>query len=111
AFWLLPAVIVGTMSLLLASRNFQLAWLIRAQGEESFLSWYLERFRETPTSLFVLCLLSQTALIAAVGIGVILCGNMQNQISLGIGMGIIVYAVAISFYTLHALWRNRKLMR
>lgn len=111
AFWLLPAVIVGTMSLLLASRNFQLAWLIRAQGEESFLNWYLDRYRETPPSVFILCLFAQTALIAAVGIGVMLFATLQNQISLGIGMGIVVYAIAISFYTLHALWRNRNLMR
>lgn len=32
AFWPLPAIVIGTTSLLVAARNFQSAWLMRSLG-------------------------------------------------------------------------------
>src|SRR5512141_2208201 len=59
AFALMPlaAIIITTTSVLVASRNFQLAWLMRTHGEENYRTWFIERLEETPLSLFLWCLL------------------------------------------------------
>src|SRR5437868_13172254 len=59
AFWPLTAVIISTTSVLVAARNFQLAWLMRSSGEDSYRAWFSERLEETPPSLFIFCLLAQ----------------------------------------------------
>ena len=108
AHWLVPAVIVSTMSVLLAARNFQFAWLMRTTGEEGYRTWMLERLAETPPGLFVLSLLGQTLLTAILGAAVVLFGRFENIIITSIGVGIVGYALAVAFYTLNALWRNRR---
>ncbi len=114
AFFPLPAVIIATTSVLVAARNFQLAWLMRSTGEENYRDWFLDRLAETETSLFLFCLFAQTGLTAAVG-GVLMYfsewrGELQ-LVPLGIGMGILGYAVAVAVYTLLSLWRNRRAAR
>jgi hypothetical protein len=38
AWWPLPSIIISTTSLLVASRNFQSAWLMRTAGEDDYRS-------------------------------------------------------------------------
>ena len=110
AFLPLTAIIIATTSVLVAARNFQLAWLMRTHGEENYRNWFVERMEETPPGLFLFCLLAQTSLTAAVGGVLMYFSRWQEMVPLGIGMGIIGYAVAVMLFTLMALWRNRRAM-
>jgi hypothetical protein len=108
AFWPLTAVIISTTSVLVAARNFQLAWLMRSSGEDSYRAWFSERLEETPPSLFIFCLLAQTVLTGMVGGGLILFSRIDQWITIGIGMGIIGYSLAVLIFTLLSLWRSRR---
>ncbi len=107
----LTAIIIATTSVLVAARNFQLAWAMHSQGEENYRSWFLERLDETPPGLFLFCLLAQTGLTAAVGAALLYFSNWRELVPLGIGMGIIGYAAAVTIFTMIALWRHRRLTR
>ena len=107
ATWPLPAMIIGTTSVLVAARNFQQAWLMRSLGEEPYRTWHVERIQETRVSLYLLCLLGQTALTAGVG-AVLIYFSPAQLASVAIGLGIISYAVAVAFYTLLSVWRLRR---
>ena len=112
AFWLLPAVVISTTSVLVAARNFQSAWLMRSLGEQLYREWHLERVQETSVTLYLFCLFAQTVLVAGVGGAVIYFAPERDQVVLAIGLGIIAYAVAVAFYTLLGtirLRRNHKL--
>lgn len=112
ALWPLPAVIISTTSLLVAARNFQSAWLMRTCGEESYRDWFISRLEETPPNLFLLCLFGQTVLTAFVGGALVLFApEDQSLVPVGIGIGLIAYALAVTVYTLIALWRNRRRQR
>jgi hypothetical protein len=39
----LAAIIIATTSVLVAARNFQMAWLMRSYGEENYRAWFLAR--------------------------------------------------------------------
>lgn len=107
ACWPLPALIVTTTSVLVAARNFQSAWLMRTMGEERYRCWFVDRVAETPLLLYVSCVLAQTLLTGAVGAALLyFSGNWL--VPLAIGMGIITYAVAVTFYTLLSVWRLRR---
>ena len=110
AFLPLTAIIISTTSVLVAARNFQLAWLMRTHGEENYRNWFVERMEETPPGLFLFCLMSQTSLTAAVGGALMYFSNWQELVPLGIGLGIIGYAMAVLIFTFLALWRNRRAM-
>ena len=110
AMWPLSAIIVSTASVLVAARNFQSAWLMRSLGEHIYRQWHVERIQETRISLYLFCLFGQTLLTAAVGAAVIYYSN-QMLVPLAIGMGIVAYAVAVTFYTLLAIWRLRRAMK
>jgi len=103
AFWPLTAVIISTTSVLVAARNFQVAWMMRTSGEESYRAWFSERLEETPPSLFLFCLFAQTVLTALVGGALMLFSRIDQWISIGVGMGIIGYAIAVLFFTLLSL--------
>src|SRR5262245_3316707 len=47
------AVATTTMSLLVAARNFQSAWLMRLMGEEEYRDWHVERVRHTPVGIYL----------------------------------------------------------
>jgi len=114
AFFPLPAIIIATTSVLVAARNFQLAWLMRSAGEEYYREWFLERLESTETGLFLFCLLSQTGLTAAVGGVLMYFSEWHGELQLvpfGIGMGLVAYATAVTLYTLISLWRNRRAAR
>lgn len=107
--WPLPAIVISTASVLVAARNFQQAWLMRSLGEESYRHWHVARIQETRISLYLFCLFAQTLLTAAVGGALIYFGDMF-LVPVAIGMGIISYAAAVTFYTLLSVWRLRRAM-
>src|SRR6185503_19367394 len=45
AFWPFTAIALCTLSLLVAARNFQSAWLMRTMGEEAYRDWYVTRLQ------------------------------------------------------------------
>ncbi|MBI3853439.1 MAG: hypothetical protein HY298_24595 [Verrucomicrobia bacterium] len=107
AGWPLPAIVISTTSVLVAARNFQSAWLMRSLGEEVYRNWHVERLQETRISLYLLCLLAQTALIS--GVGAVLIFFTDGQlVALAVGLGIIAYALAVAIYTLLSVWRLRR---
>jgi hypothetical protein len=111
AFWPLPAMVISTTSLLVASRNFQSAWLMRSLGEDRYREWHVARMRETNPTLYISCLLAHTLLIVAVGAGVIyFSGTAREPVMpvLAIGLGIIAYGGAVAFYTFLGVWRLRR---
>jgi hypothetical protein len=107
AAWPLPSIVIITTSLLVASRNFQSAWLMRSLGEESYRYWVAERLRETPLPLYLFCLLAQTALVASIGLALVYFSGWR-LVPFAVGTGIITYAVAVTFFTLLSLWRIRR---
>ena len=107
ALWPLPAIVVGTTSVLVAARNFQSAWLMRSLGEEIYREWHVERVQETRVTLYLFCLAGNTLLTAGVGAALIYFSNLR-LVPLAIGMGMVAYAVAVAFYTLLAIWRMRR---
>lgn len=111
ALWPLTAIIISTTSVLVAARNFQLAWLMRTSGEHNYRAWFSERLSETPPSLFLFCLFAQTSLTASVGVALILFSQWNQLITAGIGIGIVGYAIAVLFFTLLSLWRARRAAR
>ena len=116
AFWPATAIAVSTMSILVASRNFQSAWLMRTMGEERYREWHVARIRETPIVLYLICLAGNTLLVAAVGVAIVFyagnsvptAGLIAAVAPLSIGMGIVGYALAVAFYTMLAVWRLRR---
>jgi hypothetical protein len=95
------------MSVLVAARNFQSAWLMRSMGEENYRDWHVARIQETRITFYLLCLAGNTLLTAGVGVALIfLSGTLL--VPLSIGMGIITYAIAVAFYTTLAVWRLRR---
>ena len=100
------AIVIATMSVLVAARNFQSAWLMRSMGEHDYSHWYMARFREARLPLYLFCLAGQTVLVAGVGMGVVLSSG--RPIPLAIGTGIVVYAGVVAFYSLLSVWRTRR---
>jgi hypothetical protein len=113
AFWPLPAIVISTTSVLVAARNFQSAWLMRTLGEQRYRDWHIERIQETNITLYLFCLFGQAVLIAGVG-GAVVFLSLRAQAPQGepellaIGMGIIAYAAAVTFYTLLGVIRLRR---
>lgn len=113
AFWIVPATIIITTSVLVAARNFQSAWLMRSFGEHNYRNWHIERLRETQPVLFVFCLLAQVLLFGGVGFALVYFGGSNSQtimtdtlsITQAIGVGIIAYAVAVGVFTLLGIWK------
>jgi hypothetical protein len=106
AAWPLPAVIISTTSLLVAARNFQGVWLMRTLGEEEYRRWMSERVIETRPALYLGCLFAQAALVGGVGGALVLC--TRDWVPLGIGLGIVGYALAVLLFTLLSVWRLRR---
>ena len=114
ALWPLSAIVVSTASVLVAARNFQSAWLMHSMGEEVYRSWYSQRMSETRITLFLFCLAGNTLLTAGVGAALIVFSTTRDCAlidPMGIGMGIIAYAVAVVIYTLLSVWRSRRKRR
>lgn len=114
ARWPLSAIVVSTASVLVAARNFQSAWLMRSMGEVGYRDWYLHHLAATPLPLYLACLAGNALLPLAVG-GVLVIFSHADDfvllIPLGLGMGIIAYALAVIIFTLLGLWRGRRAAR
>src|SRR2546423_6578705 len=67
AIWPLPAIMVCAMSLLVAARNFQNAWLMRSMGEASYSVFIQERLMAAHPALFVICIGAQSLLTGVIG--------------------------------------------
>jgi hypothetical protein len=107
AMWPLPAIMVSSMSLLVAARNFQSAWVMRNMGETNYSLWMYEQLRSGPVWLFVLCIGGQSLLTSLIGVGLMLYSN-ERSIPFAIGAGIVGYGVAILMFSLLSIWRIRR---
>lgn len=107
AFVPVTSIIVTTTSLLVAARNFQSAWMMRTMGEGAYGDWYLRRLQETPKGLYLGCLVANAGLHCLVGAVLVVFSNW-DVVALGVGVGIIGYALAVLVYTLMAVWRFRR---
>ena len=107
AMWPLSAIVVSTASVLVAARNFQSAWLMHSMGEEAYREWYVQRVSETRITHYLLCLAGNTLLTAMVGAALIVFSGGWI-VTIGIGMGIVAYAMAVIIYTLLSVWRSRR---
>lgn len=104
ARWPLPAIVIATTSVLVASRNLQSAWLMRSMGEEGYRVWMRARILEAPGFLFFFCLAGQAILYAVAG-AALLSFSHRHVVPLGIGAGLITYAMAVLVYTTLSVWR------
>lgn len=104
ARWPVTAVAISTTSALVAARNFQSAWLMHLMGEASYRDWHLSRIQETRVTVYLFCLAGNTLLVAAVGLAVVYFSG-ENWIPFSIGLGIVVYALAVAGFTSLAVWR------
>ncbi len=107
AFWPLPAIIIATTSLLVASRNLQSAWLMRTLGEAGYRCQMRAHLMQVSAGLFIFCLLGQTILVAAVGVGLVWFSGWY-LVPFAVGVGMIAYALAVTIYTWLAFWRLRR---
>ncbi|MFO1487403.1 MAG: hypothetical protein U1F65_02900 [Verrucomicrobiota bacterium] len=110
AFWPASAVAVSTTSVLVAARNFQSAWLMRLMGEEAYRDWYVARIQEANLAVYLVCLAGNSLLHVGIGVALIWFGG-YNWIAAAIGLGMVVYAIAVVVYTSLAAWRIRRHVR
>jgi len=108
AAWPLPALVIVTTSVLVASRNLQNAWLMRSLGEETYRCWFVQQIGEAHLGLYLLCLTLQTGLIAGLGVALMYFSQL-HLVPFAVGMGMVTYAVAVVVYTLLSVWRIRRL--
>ncbi len=110
ALYPLPALIIATTSVLVSAHNFDAAWLMHTMGEDNYRAWISRQHLNTRAWLYVLCLLSKTALWGAVGLALLLSAD-GRLISTGIGLGILGYALAVLVYSSISAWRLRRFHR
>jgi hypothetical protein len=107
AFLPIAAIVISTSSLLVAARNLQSAWLMRTLGEETYRAWHTARLRETPVVLYAACLGGQSLFVGAIG-AALLASSPMDSFAFAVGLGMLVYAVAVSLYSGIAVWRIRR---
>ena len=105
AFCPMAAVILTTTSLLVASRNFKSAFLMRALGEVNYSLLVGNALREGGRTSFVLCVLGETILFGLVG-GAVIWAADGDALIWGLGFGLVAYALAVAFYSLLGLRRR-----
>ncbi len=104
ASWPLLAISLTTTSLLVAARNLQSAWVMRALGEVRYRVWMSDRFAEAPRGLPLLCFLGEAVLFGCVGLG-LMAFSEERLIPFAVGMGVCGYGVAVAVFTSLSLWR------
>lgn len=107
AVWPLPAIIVSVISLLVAARNFQSAWMMRSMGEAEYAVFIHERMMNANPWLFTWCIGAQSGLTALVGAPLVFFMD-ENSIAFAIGVGIMGYGFAVLLFSLLSLWRIRR---
>ncbi len=103
--WPLPAIVIMTASVLVAARNFQVAWLMRSMGEPCYRAWISERISESKRGLFLFCLVAQGTLLAAVGAALIHFSDWK-PVPFGIGTGVVAYAILVVLFSMISVWRT-----
>ncbi len=106
ALWPLPAIVIATTSVLVAARNFQHAWLMRSLGEYQYRQWMVFQMAQASLGLYLFCLLAQGVLTALVGITVMVFSH--HAVTFAVGVGILTYSLAATFYTLLSLRKVRQ---
>ncbi|MGB0582894.1 MAG: hypothetical protein ACPGVU_24695 [Limisphaerales bacterium] len=101
----LISVAAATMSILVAARNFKTAWMMRAMGEERYLAFSLNQMLLTDRRLYYFCLFAECFLFGIIGLAVA-CYSEVPSTPLAVGVGIVLYAVAVGFYSCLSLWRS-----
>jgi len=104
ALWLMCAVVMITVSVLVAARNFQSAWLMRGMGEHEYAGMIARAGDRAGRGLYAFCMFTQAGLVALVG-GAVVCFAWPRLIAASIGIGIIGYAVTVGFYSLLSVWQ------
>ena len=107
AIWPFGAIVLTTASVLVAARNFQSAWLIRAMGEQNYATMIAVEGGRAGRGLYAFCMLSQAALVALVGAAVVYFAG-RDLIQISIGGGIVAYGVIVGFYSLLSVWQIRR---
>ena len=107
ALWPMPAIMVSAMSLLVAARNFQSAWMMRSMGEYNYAAFIHERMMQVPPALFCASILGQGALTGLVGCAVMYFSRL-GSVAFAIGAGIASYAIILVAFSFYALWRTRR---
>ena len=108
AAWPLPAIVIITTSFLVAARNLQSAWVMRALGEAQYRAWMAERLLHTPPGLYYFCLFAQSSIYGLIGVTLLYFSEFR-LVPFGIGMGLITYAIAVLGYSLLSVWSLRKM--
>lgn len=110
ALFPLPALIIGTTSLLVAAHNFDGAWLMHTMGEEDYRAWIAQRHASARPTLYLLCLFAKTALWGLLGLALLTFGG-KNLVTMGVGFGLVGYSVAVLVYSMISVWRLRRMSR
>jgi hypothetical protein len=103
------AIILMTISLLVAARNFSAGWLMRALGETGYRHFMSDMMRRTTPRFFALCVAGETLPYLLVGAAII-CFSRHRSIPESIGVGMVAYGGTVAFYPFLSLWRNRRNM-
>jgi len=108
ARWPLIAIIIGTTSALVARAIFNSPGSCVPTARRIIATGLSNAWMKPRPDFFCSCLFSQTLLTAAIGGVLMYWSGFDQEVPLGIGTGIVVYAVAVAIYTLIALCRNRR---
>jgi hypothetical protein len=101
--WPLIAISITTTSMLVAARNLQHAWVMRSLGEERYQDWFCERVWESPRGLVIGCHWGEALLSGLPGLALVVWGE-DTRVSLGIGLGMTVYGLAVAIFSTWILW-------
>lgn len=101
----LIAVILTTTSVLVAARNFQGAWLMRALGEHEYRFFMSDQMHRVGRRGFLFCNYAQALLSASVGAALVMFGD-DLLVPVGVGLGLIAYGFAVAFFSTLSVWRS-----
>ena len=104
AWWPMLAISLSTTSVLVAARNFQHAWLMRAMGEANYRAWFSYCVDQSQKRFVLACYWAEALLAGGVGACLMYFAGWQ-LIPFAIGLGIGGYATAIAFFISLAIWR------
>ncbi len=105
ALWPLPAIMLVTTSCLVATRNFQSAWIMKTLGETQYRAWFSAQLFQASKGLFIACTAAQVVLMSGLGALLVLFSE-QQVVPLAVGLGMITFAVAVLFFTTLSVWRR-----
>jgi hypothetical protein len=100
------AVILTTMSLLVAARNFQGAWMMKSLGEEAYQDLTGSLLARTGTGPYLFTTYAQAVLTVLIGIALVAFSS--EMIPFSIGLGVIAYSIAVAFYSTLGVGRRRR---